>query len=120
MWSGKLRKVGGSVMVALPPEARQKLGLRPTHAVNVSVEGDGIVIRLGDGAGRIGLKARLAQSNFFAPRSSDEQAWLDAKPIGNERSEQPAPTSRAAAAKRVASRALSKKPALRGKSRAKR
>lgn len=83
MWTGKLKQVGGSIMVAIPPEVRKLLSLTPNRSVKMSVEKGNLVVK--PGAGRIGLQARLEMSNFSLPVSDEEKAWMTMGVVGAER-----------------------------------
>ncbi len=81
-----LRKVGGSVMLAVPPALLDILHLQPGAKVGIAVESDKrLVIVLGSvPRHRYTLNELLAQCDAKAPRAREEQAWLDSKPVGGE------------------------------------
>jgi antitoxin ChpS len=87
--TAKLRTVGGSTMVAIPPAVLEALKLAPKAEVYLRVDGNKLVIEpKHKRRGRIGLKARIAMCNPDAPLSADDEAelqlWMNLKPIGRE------------------------------------
>ena len=78
-----LRKVGGSVMLAVPPALLDILHLRPGAKVGVAVEGGRLVVEPQQRR-RYTLDELLAQCNPKARRSKPEHQWLDSKPVGGE------------------------------------
>jgi antitoxin ChpS len=77
-----LRKVGGSVMVAVPPALLDQLHLEAGATVGIAVEGDQIVLR--PAKPRYKLADLLAECDYSLPRSQEEQEWLDAPAVGGE------------------------------------
>jgi antitoxin ChpS len=79
----KLRKVGGSVMLAVPPALLDILHLQPDAKVGIAVENGRLVVepRL---RRRYTLNELLAQCDPKAPRAMEEEEWLDSKPVGGE------------------------------------
>ncbi len=75
MHKAKLRAVGGSTMVAIPPAILEALDLRPNSDVAIHVENHRLVIEPQRRKGRIGLAARLAMCDLKKPVSDDEAAW---------------------------------------------
>ena len=82
--TAKLRTVGGSTMVAIPPNFIEHLQLRANTTVGLSLEAGKIVIRPETGKGRIGLKARLKMCDFTKRKTREEREWIDAPPLGRE------------------------------------
>jgi len=78
-----LRKVGRSVMLAVPPALLDILHLQPGAKVGIAVEGGRLVAEPHQRP-RYTLDALLAQCDPNAPRSKEEQEWLDSKPVGGE------------------------------------
>jgi antitoxin ChpS len=78
-----LRKVGGSVMMTLPPALLDLLQLRAGATVSLEVEGERLVV---DSLRkpRYKLEALLAQCDTQAPATDEERAWLDSAPAGRE------------------------------------
>lgn len=83
MYTANLRKVGGSVMVSVPPAILDLLHLRAGAKVNIAVEAGRLVIeptpRL-----RYTLDELLAQCDATAELSDEDREWFDSKPIGSE------------------------------------
>ena len=79
----KLRKVGGSVMLAVPPAILEQLDLREGATVGVVVEGGRLVIEAGRRK-RYRLAALLAVSDFSEPQPREQREWIDAPAIGRE------------------------------------
>jgi antitoxin ChpS len=83
-----LRKVGGSVMLAVPPALLDILHLQPGATVGIAVERGRIVVEP-QKRRRYSLKKLLAKCDPKAPRvrgkaRKAEQEWLDSKPAGGE------------------------------------
>ena len=83
MHTPNLRKVGGSVMLAVPPALLNLLRLKAGSTVAVDVE-DGRLIVAAKQRPRYTMAELLAASDYSQPRSPDEQQWLDAPAIGRE------------------------------------
>lgn len=83
MHTTNLRKVGGSVMLAVPPALLNLLRLKAGSTVAVDVE-DGRLIVAAKQRPRYTMAELLAASDYSQPRSPDEQQWLDAPAIGRE------------------------------------
>ena len=83
MHTTNLRKVGGSVMLAVPPALLDILHLRPGAKVGIAVESGRLVVEPQQRP-RYTLDELLAQCNPKAPRSKEEREWLDSKPVGGE------------------------------------
>ncbi len=79
----KLRKVGGSVMLAVPPALLDILQLRADEQVGVSVEGGRLIVEARQRP-RYTLDELLAQCNPKAPRSREDRDWVEGKPAGGE------------------------------------
>jgi antitoxin ChpS len=83
MHKTNLRKVGGSVMLAVPPAILELMELRAGSPVNLAVEGSRLIVER-QVAPHYGLDELLAQCDETAPMSEEDLAWVDAKPAGNE------------------------------------
>lgn len=83
MHTTTLRKVGGSVMMAVPPAVLDMLELKPGSEVAVEVNGDQLVIRPRTRR-RYTLDELLAQCNPKARLSREDKEWVDLPPVGNE------------------------------------
>jgi antitoxin ChpS len=83
MHTTNLRKVGGSVMLAVPPALLDILRLRPGAKVGITVESGRLVVEP-DQRPRYTLEELLAQCHPKAARSKQEREWLRDKPMGGE------------------------------------
>ncbi|MCQ4189050.1 AbrB/MazE/SpoVT family DNA-binding domain-containing protein [Methylocystis suflitae] len=83
MYITNLRKVGGSVMLAVPPAILDLLHLRPGATVGVTVDGGRLVIEPQQRP-RYSLDELLAQCDASAELSVEDRVWVDAKPVGRE------------------------------------
>jgi antitoxin ChpS len=94
MHTTNLRKVGGSVMLAVPPALLDILHLQPGAKVGIAVDSGRLVVEPQQRP-RYTLNELLAQCNpkvrrknvqrsKNARRSKQEQEWLDSKPVGRE------------------------------------
>ena len=88
MHTTNLRKVGGSVMLTVPPALLDILRLQAGAKVGIAVESGRLVVepRL---RRRYSLDELLAQCNPKARRvqgraRGQEREWLDSKPVGGE------------------------------------
>jgi antitoxin ChpS len=83
-----LRKVGGSVMLAVPPALLDILRLQPGAKVGIALENGRLVVEP-QRRRRYTLDELLALCNSkvrnkSVRRSKVEQEWLDSKPAGHE------------------------------------
>lgn len=78
-----LRKVGGSVMVAIPPALLDVANLSAGRQVAVSVE-DGKLVIAPHAKPKYTLQELLAQCDPHAPMGEDERAWVSSGPVGRE------------------------------------
>ena len=78
-----LRKVGGSIMLAVPPALLDILRLRPGTKVGIAVQNGRLVVEP-QHRPRYTLDELLAQCNPKARRGKQEREWLDDKPAGRE------------------------------------
>lgn len=78
-----LRKVGGSIMLAVPPALLDLLRLRAGAKVGLAVQRGRLVVEP-QRRPRYTLEELLAQCRPKVLRSTDEQEWLDGKPAGGE------------------------------------
>lgn len=83
MLTTNLRKVGGSVMLTVPPALLEQLSLAAGSAVSLAVE-DGRLIVDPAPPVRYALEDLLAASDYSPPMSQEERAWLDAPAVGRE------------------------------------
>lgn len=83
MHKTNLRKVGGSVMVAVPPAILELLGLQAGETVGMVVDGQRLIIEPHHGP-RYTLDELLAQCDPEAPLTEEDQAWLELPAVGLE------------------------------------
>lgn len=83
MHTTNLRKVGGSVMLAVPPALLDLLNLGVGAKVDVGVENGRLVVAPRSRP-RYSLDELLAQCDENEPPSTEDRAWIDAKPVGKE------------------------------------
>ncbi len=83
MHTTNLRKVGGSIMLAVPPVLLDILHLRPGAKVGLAVQSGRLIVQPRPQP-RYTLNELLAQCNPRAPRGKEEREWLDNKPAGGE------------------------------------
>lgn len=78
-----LKKVGGSVMLEIPPPLLDILKLSPGSKVGITVNNGRLVIEPSTRP-RYTLAELLAASDCSKPRSAEEREWLDAPVVGRE------------------------------------
>ncbi len=78
-----LRKVGGSIMLAVPPALLEILNLRAGAEVGIAVESGRLIVEPRVRR-RYTLDELLARCDSKAPRTKEEQEWLDNEPAGGE------------------------------------
>jgi antitoxin ChpS len=83
MHTTNLRKVGGSVMLAVPPVLLNLLQLKPGATVAVAVE-DGRLVVEPKPRPRYTMKELLEGSDYSQPQPPEEREWVDAPPVGRE------------------------------------
>lgn len=83
MFSTKLRRVGGSVMLAIPPAVLDMLRLGPGSAVGLSVD-DGQLVVNPQVRPRYTLDELLAQCDPSADITTEDRVWFDDTPVGGE------------------------------------
>jgi len=83
MHTTNLRKVGGSVMLAVPPALLDVLHLTAGAKVGLAVENGRLVVEP-QARPRYTLDELLAQCDGSAEISAEDQEWLDSKPVGGE------------------------------------
>jgi len=83
MHTTNLRKVGGSIMLAVPPALLDLLELRPGAKVGIAVESGRLIVEP-RARPHYTLKELLAQCDPKAPITEEEREWLDSKPTGGE------------------------------------
>jgi antitoxin ChpS len=83
MHTTNLRKVGGSVMLAVPPAFLDLLHLHAGNTVGVAIE-EGRLIVQPQSRPRYTLKELLAQCDASAEPNPEDREWLSAPAVGGE------------------------------------
>ncbi len=83
MHTTTLRKVGGSVMLAVPPALLDILRLQAGAQVGIAIEGGRLVVEPRQRR-RYTLDELLAQCNPRKARTKEGREWVGAKPTGAE------------------------------------
>jgi antitoxin ChpS len=78
-----LRRVGGSVMLAVPPALLDVLRLQPGAKVGIAVKSGRLIVQPQQRP-RYTLDELLAKCDPKAPRTKEERDWLAGKPAGGE------------------------------------
>lgn len=78
-----LRKVGGSVMLAVPPALLELLHLKAGASVGLAVDGGRLVV-VSSQRPRYSLAELLAASDYSHDPSLEDRDWLDAPAVGRE------------------------------------
>jgi len=82
MTSVKLRKVGGSTIVAIPPALLDALQVGADSTLHLSIRDGALVMR--PLRKRYTLDELIAECDPNAPLSNAEAEWLEAPPVGLE------------------------------------
>ena len=83
MHTTHLRKVGGSVMLALSPALLELLQLKVGATVGLAVA-DGLLLVDPKPKQHYTLQELLDKSDFSETQAPHERAWVDAPPVGGE------------------------------------
>ena len=83
MHTTNLRKVGGSVMLAVPPALLDVLHLAAGAKVGLIVDNGRLVVETA-ARPRYTLEELLAQCDASTEISAEDREWLDARPVGDE------------------------------------
>lgn len=83
MHTTNLRKVGGSVMLAVPPAFLDQLHLQAGASVGLVVS-DGCLVVEPKPRPHYTLAELLAASDYSQPQSAEEREWVDAPAVGGE------------------------------------
>ena len=83
MHTTNLRKVGGSVMLVVPPAFLDQLHLQAGATVGLAVDHGRLVVepRIRQ---RYTLAELLAESDYAQPQPTEEREWIDAPAVGGE------------------------------------
>ncbi|HLJ25651.1 MAG TPA: antitoxin [Candidatus Angelobacter sp.] len=83
MYTTRLRKVGSSIMLAVPPAVLEILNLQSGTRVGLAVRYGRLVVEP-QPPPRYTLDELLAQCNPKDPRRKERREWLNDKPVGGE------------------------------------
>lgn len=83
MHTTNLRKVGGSVMLAVPPAILDLLQLSAGARVGLAVDNGRLVVEP-HGRRRYTLEELLAQCDASAEPADEDRRWLSNGPVGDE------------------------------------
>ena len=83
MYTTNLRKVGGSIMLAVPPAILDLLHLRAGATVGLAVDNGRIMVEPSPKP-HYTLDELLAKCDASAEISEEDRAWLASKPVGSE------------------------------------
>ena len=83
MHTTNLRKVGGSVMLVVPPAFLDQLNLQAGAAVGLAVDHGCLVVDPRPRP-RYTLAELLAASNYSQPQPGEDREWVDAPAVGRE------------------------------------
>jgi len=83
MHTTNLRKVGGSIMMAVPPAFLDLLNLRAGATVGMAVDGGRLVVEPNPRP-RYTLAELLAASDYSQPQPPEQREWVDAPAVGRE------------------------------------
>ena len=83
MFTTNLRKVGGSVMLAVPPAILELLHLRVGATVGLAVDHGRLVVEPSLRP-RYTLAELLAAADYSQPQTAEEREWIDAPAVGRE------------------------------------
>ena len=83
MYTANLRKVGESVMLAVPPSLLDSLRLQVGSTVEIAVDNNRLVIRP-QPRPRYTLDELLAASDYSQAPSAEEREWINSPAVGHE------------------------------------
>jgi antitoxin ChpS len=83
MYATNLRKVGGSVMLAVPPAILDMLHLQAGSTVGLVVDGGRLIVEP-QPRPRYTLDELLAQCDPSAELTQEDREWLEGEPAGSE------------------------------------
>ncbi|BBE76840.1 MULTISPECIES: AbrB/MazE/SpoVT family DNA-binding domain-containing protein [Phytobacter] len=83
MYIARLKKVGGSVMLAVPPAVLKTLGLSTDSEVGMTIE-NGCLIIEPQKRPHYSLEELLAQCDPHAEISEEDRQWIDGPAAGKE------------------------------------
>lgn len=83
MHTTNLRKVGGSVMLAIPPALLDVLHLSAGAKVELAVDNGRLLVEP-KARPRYTMAELLAASDYSQPQAPEEREWVDAPAVGDE------------------------------------
>ena len=83
MHTTNLRKVGGSVMLAVPPAILDLLHLEAGATVGLAVDENHLVVKPRPRP-KYTMAELLAQCDYSQPMTPEEREWVDAPAVGRE------------------------------------
>ena len=83
MHTTNLRKVGGSIMLAVPPALLNLLRLKVGATVAIDVENGRLIVEPQQRP-RYTLEDLLSASDYSQPQTPEEREWVDAPSVGRE------------------------------------
>ena len=83
MYTTTMRKVGGSVMLAVPPAFLEQLHLHVGSTVGIAIDGGRLMVEP-TSRPRYTLAELLAASDYSQPQTALEREWVDTPPAGRE------------------------------------
>jgi antitoxin ChpS len=83
MHTTNLRKVGGSVMLAVPPAILDMLHLQVGETVGLGVDAGRLIIEPRPRP-RYTMAELLAASDYTHPQPPEQREWIDAPAVGRE------------------------------------
>lgn len=83
MYTSNLRRVGGSVMLAVPPAILDMMHLQSGATVSLAVESGRLIVNPQPRT-RYSLQELLAQCDTSAPLPSEDREWTASPPAGRE------------------------------------
>ncbi len=83
MHTTNLRKVGGSVMLAVPPALLDMLQLKAGASVGIALDGDALVVKASD-LKRYTMSELLEASDYTGAPFDEDREWLDSPTAGRE------------------------------------
>jgi antitoxin ChpS len=82
MQTTTLRRVGGSIMMTVPPALLEQMHLEAGSTVGIAIEGERLIVQRR--RPKYTLKELLAECDPNAPISDEDREWLDAPAMGKE------------------------------------
>ncbi|MDE2514649.1 MAG: antitoxin [Rhodospirillales bacterium] len=83
MHTTNLRKVGGSIMLAVPPALLDMLHLSAGAQVGLAVDHGRLIVEP-QARPRYTMAELLAASDYSQPQPAAEREWVDARAVGRE------------------------------------